>query len=222
MTLYLAIFLRDRYATGTVGQREKISSLHIGIAALQLLGCLFAWRTQAHALQVDEYIRARLEEEQFARRRALSLHRLPFQRALTDGEPDFEGGVRDGLLWALDHNHDGQLDYDYLQEDSSIFDPDLRRLDARLRQTSVVSGEMYDKNSLLAQVLNQNEKRNRQQLAEMTLLSQNALDAQAMCERATSKLNYFEDELKQTRRQLAEMRAPQQRQQWQQQPQQLP
>ena len=189
VTLYLAIFLRDRYATLAIAQREKIASLHIGIAAMQLLGCMFAFRTQAHAVQVDEYIRARLEEEKHARRRALALHRLPFSRGDEGDEHDFEGGVRDGLLWALDH--DEQLD-EFGLEDTAIFDPDLRRLDARLRQSSVVSGEMYEKNSLLAQVLRDNEKRNRQQLAEMQSLARNAVEAQVMCERATAKLNYFE------------------------------
>ncbi len=183
--------MRDRYATGTVGQREKVASLHIGIAALQLLGCLFSWRAQAHALQVDDYIRARLEEEQFARKRALSLHRLPFERGGFSANADIEDGVRDGLLWALDYDGGGH-DADYMDEDNSIFDPDLRRLDARLRQTAAVSGEMYEKNSLLAQVLNQNEKKNRKQLEEMQTLARTAVEAQAMCERATAKLNYFE------------------------------
>lgn len=183
--------MRDRYATRSEQQKEKVASLHIGIAAMQLLGCLFSWRAQAHAQQVDEYIRARLEEEQFARKRALSLHRLPFERGGSSTKADIEGGVRDGLLWALDYD-DGGYDAAYMEEDSSIFDPDLRRLDARLRQTAAVSGEMYEKNSLLAQVLNQNEKKNRQQLEEMQTLARTAVDAQAMCERATAKLNYFE------------------------------
>jgi hypothetical protein len=52
VTLYLAIFLRDDYHTNST-QRAKLSSLHIGIAALQLLGCLFAYRTRQHATQVS-------------------------------------------------------------------------------------------------------------------------------------------------------------------------
>ena len=191
-TLYLAVFMRDRYATGSVEQREKIASLHIGIAALQLLGCLFSWRTQAHALEVDGYIRARLEEEQFARKRALAVHKLPFDRlAGSSKKQDDEDGVRDGLLWALDYDGGG-VDAEYMEEDMSIFDPDLRRLDARLRQTAAVSGEMHEKNSLLAHVLNQNEKKNQQQLVEMQKLAQSAMDARAVCERTTARLNYME------------------------------
>lgn len=184
--------MRERYATGSVEQREKVASLHIGIAALQLLGCLFSWRTQAHALQVDEYIRARLEEEKFARQRALSLHRLPFDRGRSSTKAPSEDDVRDGLLWALDYDGGG-VDVEYgMDEDMSIFDPDLRRLDARLRQTAAVSGEMHEKNSLLAQVLNQNEKKNQQQLVEMQILAKTAIDARSICARTTAKLNYME------------------------------
>ena len=56
VTVALSIVLRDQYATQSAGQRAKLSSLHIGIAAFQMLGCLFAFRTQAHALQVDECV----------------------------------------------------------------------------------------------------------------------------------------------------------------------
>ena len=43
VTVALSIVLRDQYATQSAGQRAKLSSLHIGIAAFQMLGCLFAF-----------------------------------------------------------------------------------------------------------------------------------------------------------------------------------
>ena len=84
----------------------------------------------------DRYIRARLEEELHARRRALALHSLPFQQT---GEQGAESDVRDGLLWALD-SHEGHFAPD--EESSDIFDPDLRRLDIRLRQSTLRSDDM--------------------------------------------------------------------------------
>ena len=84
----------------------------------------------------DRYIRARLEEELHARRRALALHSLPFQQT---GEQGAESDVRDGLLWALD-SHEGHFAPD--EESSDIFDPDLRRLDIRLRQSTSRSDDM--------------------------------------------------------------------------------
>ena len=52
------------------------------------------------------------------------------------------------------------------------------------------------KNALLAQILRDNESHNRQQQAEMARLTETALDAQTMCERATARVNYFEQQLK--------------------------
>ena len=64
VTVALSIVLRDQYATQSAGQRAKLSSLHIGIAAFQMLGCLFAFRTQAHALQVEKDAVARRDRLQ--------------------------------------------------------------------------------------------------------------------------------------------------------------
>merc|ERR1711968_386704 len=114
---------------------------------------------------------------------------LPFNKGGSSTKPDIEDGVRDGLLWALDYDNGGN-DTEYMEEDHSIFDPDLRRLDARLRQTTAISGEMHEKNSLLAHVLSQNEKKNQQQLKEMETLVKTAVDARDMCTRTTAKLNY--------------------------------
>ena len=66
----------------------------------------------------------------------MALHSLPFQQP---GEQGAESDVRDGLLWALD-SHEGHFAPD--EESSDIFDPDLRRLDIRLRQSTLRSDDM--------------------------------------------------------------------------------
>ena len=201
-TLYLSIFLRDRYRVMSLypGQRDKLGALHIGIAALQALGCLFANRTKVHATQVDEYIRARLQEEKQSRSRALALRSLPpiFGMGLNNaGDEEAPSEVdQDDVRWAMNAD-EMDLVYAGMTNDpgGEYFDTDLRRIDSRLKTYTLRNESLSRKNDFLRQLLEQNQKRNADQNDEIQRLSTAASKANESCMMALSKLNIFEREL---------------------------
>ena len=86
-----------------------------------------------------------------------------------------------------------------------LFDPDVRRIDAKLAQKNRRAEILGRKNAYLVQLLQQNEARNKQQLEEIKVLAQDATAANVACTQVVSKLNLFETELHIAQAQLKQM-----------------
>jgi hypothetical protein len=219
VSLWLAIVMRDRYqivSSQRAGQADRLASLHIGTASLQLLGGFFAFKTKANAAQVDGYIRARLEEEKQSRRRALAIHSMPmypgdgahggyddFDNSEYDPENAHQWAVSDDMLrmpgggGGGGSSEGGGADY---------FDPDLRKLDGRMQQFAYQTDLLMQKNGFLVKSLAQNHSRNQEQTEEMRQLAKQATEANSACILAVSKLAIFEKELSSTRK-LTQLKA---------------
>lgn len=94
-----------------------------------------------------------------------------------------------GLLWAMSADEEWDPEAADEQYAAQISDPDVRRVDAKLKHAHRTTDSLGRKNGYLVQLLHQNQEHNQALVEKMQKLATTAENAQAAYRNAMVKLN---------------------------------